>query len=229
MKSPFTIPFAAVALFFAAGAFAGAPSTQPDDAPPLPATRASMNVIAHIQHKLHGIVSVESDFVETKKLAMLNHTLKISGHIGLAKPDRMIWIVREPVKYAIRIEGDEVKQWDEDTNRVDTMHLGGDPTFRAVSEQIQAWFLGDYKILGDSYTVYQTQQQPVALAFIPNPQSVVSKLIKRIDLTFNADETYIETLIIRETGGDVTTIHFINSQINQPVKAGTWEMPPNEP
>lgn len=204
-------------------------STQPGAESPLPATRASLDVISHIQQQLHGINSVESDFVETKNLAMLNHTLNITGHIGLAKPDRMIWIVRTPVKYAVRIEGDEVKQWDEDTNKVDTVHLGGDPTFKAVSEQIQAWFLGDYKVLGDSYTVYQLQQQPVSLAFVPNPQSVISKLIKRIDLTFNPEETYIDTLVIRETGGDVTSIHFINSRINQPVPPSAWEMPPNEP
>jgi outer membrane lipoprotein-sorting protein len=217
-----------ILLLLAGTAGADGPSSQPEDAPGLPTTRASMDVIAHIQKQLHGITSVESDFVEHKNLAMLNHTLTISGHIGLAKPDRLIWIVREPVKYAIRIEGDEVRQWDEDTNHVDVIHLGGDPTFRAVSEQIQAWFLGDYKVLGDSYDVYLTQAQPVALAFIPNVQSMVSKLIKRIDVTFNPDETYIDTMVLRETGGDVTTIHFINTRVNQPIPEGAWEMPPNE-
>jgi outer membrane lipoprotein-sorting protein len=224
----FRIFAAGFVLFLAGIASADGPGTQPDDAPELPTTRASLEVIAHIQKQLHGISSVESDFVEQKKLAMLNHTLKISGHIVLAKPDRMIWIVRDPVKYAIRIKGDEVSQWDEDTNRVDVIHLGNDPTFKAVSEQIQAWFLGDYKVIGDSYDVYLTQAQPVSLAFIPSGQSMVSKLIKRIDLKFNPEETYIDTLVIREAGGDVTSIHFINSRVDQPIAAGAWEMPPNE-
>jgi hypothetical protein len=57
---------------------------------------------------------------------------------------------------------------------------------------------------------------------------MVSKLVKRIDLTFNPQETYIDTMVIRETGGDVTTIHFINTRVNQPIAEGTWEMPPNE-
>lgn len=228
MKSALRIFAAGVVIFVTGIAAADGPDTQPADAPAVPTTRASMDVISHIQKQLHGITSVESDFVEEKNLAMLNHTLRISGHIGLAKPDRLIWIVREPVKYAVRIEGEEVEQWDEDTNHVDVIHLGGDPTFKAVSEQIQAWFLGNYKVLGDSYDVYLTQQQPVSLAFIPNGQSMVSKLIKRIDLTFNPDETYIDTMVLRETGGDVTTIHFINTRVNQPVSEGTWEMPPNE-
>ncbi len=228
MNVALKIVAAGLVLIAAGIAAADGPGTQPDDAPSLPTTRASMDVIAHIQKQLHGITSVEADFVEQKELAMLNHTLTITGHIGLAKPDRLIWIVRRPVQYAVRIEGDEVRQWDEDTNHVEVIHLGGDPTFRAVSQQIQAWFLGDYKVLGDSYDVYLTQAQPVSLAFIPNGQSMVSKLIKRIDVTFNPDETYIETMVLRETGGDVTAIHFINTRVNQPMTEGTWEMPPNE-
>ena len=228
MKFAFGI-FAAAVVALAVGiAAADGPATQKVRVPALPTTRASMDVIAHIQKQLHGITSVEADFVEQKTLSMLNHTLTIRGHLGLAKPNRLIWIVREPVKYAIRIEGDEVQQWDEDTNRVDVIHLGGDPTFKAVSEQIQAWFLGNYRVLGDSYDVYLTGQQPVSLAFMPNGQTMVSKLIKRIDLTFNGGETYIDTMVLWETGGDVTTIHFINSRVNQPINEGTWEMPPNE-
>ena len=67
--------FAAGFVLILMGAVADGQSTQPDDAPGLPTTRASMDVISHIQKQLHGISSVESDFVEHKKLAMLDHTL----------------------------------------------------------------------------------------------------------------------------------------------------------
>ncbi|HEY1921500.1 MAG TPA: outer membrane lipoprotein carrier protein LolA, partial [Tepidisphaeraceae bacterium] len=182
------------AFFILSHARLSAQATQPSPDASLPTTRATLEVVQHLQKQLHGINTVDSDFVETKKLAMLNHTLVIKGHVGLAKPDRLIWIVRQPVRYAVRIEGDEVQQWDEDTNKVETIHLGGDPTFRAISQQIQAWFLGDYKLLGDNYDLYVTQQQPLSLAFMPHGDSAVTKLIKRIDLTFIADETYIDTM-----------------------------------
>ncbi len=69
---------------------------------------------------------------------------------------------------------------------VKTVNLGGDPTFKAVTQQMQAWFLGDYKALGDSYDVYVNAQQPLSLGFVPNDSTMVSKLISRIDLTFSA-------------------------------------------
>jgi len=228
MNSRIRILLAGLTLFLAPAARADIPTTQPSDSPPAPTTRASIEVIAHLQKQLHGINTVDADFIEQKNLAMLNHTLTIRGHLGLAKPDRLIWIVRQPVKYAVRIEGDEVRQWDEDTNHVQVIHLGGDPTFKAVSEQIQAWFLGDYKALGESYDLYLTQEQPVSLAFMPKGNSAVTKILKRIDLTFDAPETYIDTMVVREAGGDTTTIKFINVHVNQPINDETWEMPPHD-
>jgi len=211
-------------------AFAGAQTTQPDNPSTQPAgqVRASMKIIEGVQQHLKGIASVETDFVEEKKLAMLDHTLTIDGHMALQKPDRLIWIVRDPVKYAVRIVGDEVSQWDEDTDHVQTVHLGGDPTFKAITQQMQAWFLGNYKALGDSYDVYVNAQQPLSLGFVPNSATMVSKLISRIDLTFSPDENYIDTMVISETGGDVTTLKFSGARINQPISDQIWEMPPHE-
>jgi len=194
-----------------------------------PATRASMDIIQGVQQHLKGIASVEADFSEEKRLAMLDHTLEIDGHMALEKPDRLIWIVRDPVKYAVRIAGDEVSQWDEDTNQVQTVHLGGDPTFKAITQQMQAWFLGNYKALGDSYDVYVNSNQPLSLGFVPSSSTMVSKLIKRIDLTFGADESYIDTMVISEASGDVTTLKFSGTRVNQPISRDIWEMPPHAP
>jgi outer membrane lipoprotein carrier protein len=191
-----------------------------------PATRASTDVIEHVQHQLKNVASVETDFVEKKNLAMLKHTLTIRGHLALQKPDRLIWIVKEPVKYAVRIIGDEVRQWDEDTNRVEVIHLGGDPTFKAISQQMQAWFLGNYKELGDSYEVLLLNNDPLSLSFVPKSSQMVAKIITSVDLTFDHDIAYIDTMTIKEPGGDITEIHFANHKVNQPIGQEIWEMPP---
>lgn len=193
-----------------------------------PTTRISLQQLNHLQSELKDVATVEADFVEEKTLSMLNHTLTIRGHFALQKPDRLIWIVREPVRYAIRIQGDEVRQWDEDTNRVDVIHLGGDPTFKAVSEQIQAWFLGDYEGLSKSYEVAVLSDNPLSLRFVPQSDSMMGKVMSRIDIVFARDERYIEKMVLNESGGDVTVLTFVHTQVNQPIKDEIWRMPPNE-
>jgi outer membrane lipoprotein-sorting protein len=202
-------------------------TTQPS--PPAPATtRISAQMLQHLQFKLKDVTSVEADFVEKKNLVMLNHTLTIRGHFALQKPGKFIWIVQEPVKYAIRVEGDEVQQWDEDTNRVDVIHLGGDPTFKAITEQMQAWFLGNYEALAKNYTVDVLSENPLSLRFAPFGDSMAAKIMRQIQLTFASDERYIDKMVVTEAGGDTTALEFIGTQLNQPIKNEIWRMPPNE-
>ncbi|MGD0463268.1 MAG: outer membrane lipoprotein carrier protein LolA [Tepidisphaeraceae bacterium] len=218
---------ACIGLGLAGLSAAADPTTQPAGSQPA-ATRVSPELVKHIQHQLQDVTTVEADFVELKNLAVLNHTLTIRGHMALEKPGKFIWIVREPVRYAIRLEDDEVRQWDEDTDRVDVIRLGGDPTYKAISDQMRAWFLGNYGALAKDYEVDVLSENPLSLRFEPQADSVVAKFMQRIVLTFAADQRYIEKMVVSETGGDTTTLEFVHTQLNQPVKDDIWRMPPNE-
>ncbi len=201
------------------------PATQPA-ADPGPTTRVSLEVLEHLQQQLKTVDTVQADFTQEKQLSVLNHKVTISGRFALQKPDKLVWIVRDPVKYAIRIEGEEIRQWDEDTNQVQVIHLGGDPTFAAVNQQLQAWFMGDLKTLGDGYDAELEGEHPLRLLFVPKGQSMVAKVIKQIDLTFGKSEQYIDKMVVTEASGDVTTLQFKDTKINQPIPKETWAIPP---
>jgi outer membrane lipoprotein-sorting protein len=193
-----------------------------------PATRPSDELLQHLQQQLATVQTVESDFVQVKNLTMLKHEMTIKGHFALQKPNRLMWSVQEPVRYAIRIEGDEIKQWDEDTNQVQTIHLGSDPTFQAITEQIQAWFEGDYKVLAQSYDVELMGENPLSLGFVPKGDTMVAKVVGRVDLTFGKSELYIDKMVVHEAGGDTTTLQYLNTDLNKPIDAKIWEMPPHD-
>ncbi len=206
-------------------ALADGPTTAPATQPARP---ASPELLERVQKDLQTVNTVEADFVQEKNLAMLNHKLIIKGHFALEKPDHVVWIVREPVKYAISVKGDLVKQWDEDANTVQVIHLGGDPTFKAISEQINAWFMGDYKALAAGYDVTVISDTPLTLGFSPKADSMVAKMLGQISIAFGKEGKYIDTMVIRETSGSVTTLHYIDPKINEPVKKEIWEIPPHD-
>ncbi len=196
--------------------------------PAAPTTQLSAQQLADIQSKLHQVQSVQADFVQEKRLSIMSHTITLSGRFALAKPDRFIWIVDQPVRYAIRIQGEEVQQWDQDTNKVETNHLGGDPTFKAVANQMQAWFLGDYEVLAKSYDVQLLSEKPLSLGFTPAADSMVAAVVKHVAITFAEDERYIDQIVVDEVGGDKTTLKFIGARVNEAVPDDVWRMPPNE-
>jgi outer membrane lipoprotein carrier protein len=205
--------------------FANPPTTAPTTqaADPKPASR---ELLAHLQKTLTTVDTMQANFIQKKHLMMLKHTLTIKGRFAMAKPNKVIWIVDEPTRYAIRVNGEEITQWDQDTNQTQVMHVGNDPTFQAITQQIQAWFLGDYKVLEKSYDVYLLSEQPLSLRFAPQGGTMVSKLVKNIEITFNKDQLQIDKMVVNETTGDSTTLEYSDTKLNDPIPPSTWEIPP---
>jgi hypothetical protein len=57
---------------------------------------------------------------------------------------------------------------------------------------------------------------------------MVAKLLKDVEVTFNSDQRYINTMVVREAGGDTTTLSFSGTRVNEPVATQIWEMPPHD-
>jgi outer membrane lipoprotein-sorting protein len=228
MKTPriaTTLALALSAIPNGHGSFADPPATAPVTQPadPLPAPR---ELLAHLQKTLTTVDTMQANFIQKKNLTMLKHTVTIKGRFAMAKPNKVIWIVDEPRRFAIRVNGEEITQWDQDTNQIQVMHVGNDPTFQAITQQIQAWFLGDYKVLEKSYDVYLLSDQPLSLRFAPQPGTMVSKLVKNIEITFNKNQLQIDKMVVNETSGDSTTLEYSDTRLNDPIQPGTWEIPP---
>jgi outer membrane lipoprotein-sorting protein len=209
---------------------AASSTTQPSEAHPPEArealTVAPLKVLSRVQENLGKIESVQADFDEEKYLAVLNHPVKFRGSFVLKLPDQMIFIVREPALYAVRVDGETVSQWDKDTGNLQVIHLAGDPGYKAASEQIQAWILGNFQALAQSYDVYIVRQEPLSLRFVPKAASVIAKVIKNVEVTFNKDETNIDSMVIRETSGDRMTFRFHHPLVNERIAKGSWDIPP---
>jgi outer membrane lipoprotein-sorting protein len=224
--------FAGAAGLIAASGRADGPATQ--SAGTEPATQLSPSatdaVIQQLQRTLATVNTVESDFVEEKQLTMLDHTLVIHGHFALEKPDRMIWIISDPMQCVFSLSGEDIKQWDSESKVVSDFNAQGNPTFQAVSDQLKGWFSSDYKLLKQSYSVSVTSQDPLTLEFVPLPNTMSAGMFGRVVVTFGKDEKYITSMQIQEAGenaGNLTTIRYVNTHINEPVQPQTWEIPPH--
>ena len=183
-------------------------------------------LLKDLRQRLEGIKTVQADFVQEKNLKVFQHTLVIRGKFAVERPKRLIWHVTDPVKYSISVAGDDVRFWDEDTNKVNTIHIGPSHNFRAVFEQFQGWFLGDYRSLEESYAVVVEEKDPLTVSFGPKANSPMAKMIKGVTVVFKAESAYLDSLTINEGSGDATHIRFLNTKVNQPIANEIWEIPP---
>ena len=179
--------------------------------------------LLELETKMSGIGSVKTRFIQEKELVMFKHKIILEGMLFLKKPDRLAWHVQKPMRYSTIIDGDMIRQWDEETDQVHRISLIKNPVFEAVIAQMKMWFLGAYVDLESDYKVTIRRRNPFILEFIPRDTTVASSIINQIVVTFREDERYISGIRIEEKNGDSTQFTFIDTRLNSPVDPVAWK------
>ncbi len=174
--------------------------------------------------KASAFTTLKTDFIQEKEMAMFRAKLVITGRIYLKKPNTIAWHVDSPMKYSVLITDTRIRQWDEDTNKIQELSLKKNPVFRNVLNQLSVWFSGDYRSLLETNDAVIVQKKPIVLDFVPKDNAITKKIIKNITVTFRQDETYLKQIRIRELSGDVTTITFNNTVLNIPLDNSNFEV-----
>jgi outer membrane lipoprotein-sorting protein len=201
----------------------GVPAAAADDHANLPDMAAFLKEIGK---SVSDFTTLKTEFVQEKEMAMFKEKLVIRGRIFLQKPNKVAWHVDSPVRYSVLITDKLIRQWDEDTNKVQEISLVKNPVFQTVLNQLTVWFSGDYSSLLTINDVRKLQNDPVVLEFVPLQNNPARKVIKSITITFREDRKYLKQIRIREQGGDVTSINFNNTLMNVPLDKDSFEVRP---
>lgn len=168
--------------------------------------------------------TLSTEFAQEKTMALFRDKLVLKGRIFLEKPNKVAWHVDSPIRSSILITDKIIRQWDEDTNRVQEISLAKNPVFQNALNQLTVWFSGDYSSLIGVNRITIRKQEPLVIEFLPTEKNIAHRVIKKITITFRDDRTYLQQIRIEERSGDVTTIHFRNTQLNVPLDAGSFEV-----
>ena len=177
-----------------------------------------------IGKKASSFKTLKTEFIQEKKMVMFKNKLVMKGRIYLEKPNKIAWHVDSPVRYSVLITDKLIRQWDEDTNKVQEISLAKNPIFQNVLGQMTVWFSGEYGSLLDTNDVRIKKRDPLVIEFVPRDNNVSKKVIKSITITFREDQNYLQQLRIQENSGDVTTINFLHTILNAPLTSKQFEV-----
>ena len=182
------------------------------------------DVLQRLEERMSGVRTLTADFVQEKYLIVLEEPLVLKGTIFMQKPDLFSWIVREPLRYSMVIQGEVVRQWDEDTRRVEKISLSKNPVFKMAIQQLRDWLSGAYKSMLGQYEVTVLDRSPISLEFVPRDTALVQGVIDRVTVEFDRDERYIWRIQIFEKQGDRTLITFVDTLLNAPIAPAAWKV-----
>ncbi len=181
-------------------------------------------ILSDLEKKMQQIETLHTHFVQKKQSSLFQREIRLQGSIAMQKPDHFAWRTESPLRYAIVAANGKISQWDEDTDRVEILSFSSSPVVRMVIEQMQAWFYGAYGALMDQYEITLVSKEPLVLKFVPNERGPVSGMIRSVTLRFQADLSYIESILIEEKNGDHASMEFTGTVLNSKMDTEVWEV-----
>lgn len=184
------------------------------------------STLVELEKAFSKIKTVQTDFVQTKKLKLFKNPVKIKGQVILEVPDHLLWRVHEPIQYVFMLKGKNAVEWDQETNKIKKIPFSDNPVFKEVIIQIKSWFSGEFSQLKKSYTLNILTEKPLVLSFKPKENNKAVHVIEEIRIVIREDRRYIDSMTINEVSGDTTITTFQNVSINKDIPAKSWEIKP---
>jgi len=179
-----------------------------------------------LEERMSGVQTLKAGFVQRKFLAVLEQPLVLEGELYMQKPALFAWHVRKPLRYSMVIRDEVVRQWDEDSRRVETISLSRNPAFKLAIRQLRGWFSGAYSSMLAEYEVTLLSEAPISLRFVPREDGFAKAVVESVTVVFGNDERYIREMQVTEKGGDRTLLTFLDTQLNGPIDASAWKVEP---
>ncbi len=188
-------------------------------AAPLRAAGPEDEVLARLARNAAQIETLRGRVTQEKRLEMFQDTVVSKGRFAYRRPDQLRWELTEPVASGFVITGSSGRRWHGLTGKTEAFALESDPMMRVVAGQILASVRADFTPLQKEYRVSVAAETPMTLLLEP---LIPNAFVERVTVAFSKGSEHVETVTIREKGGDQTTIRFTEVEMNRPLPDGTF-------
>lgn len=176
--------------------------------------------VAKISAETKEIKTLQSDFIQTKKMDFLDKNIVTQGKMSLKSPNTLSWKYTKPYQYSIIFKDNKI--FINDQGKKSTVDAKS-KTFEKINKLIVGSSNG--KMFSDpefSVAYFKNTTSNIA-KFIPKSAQLL-KYIKQIELQFPKNESTVSQVNMTEASGDTTNIVFKNTKINAPIPASEFSL-----
>jgi len=176
----------------------------------------AMKDVAGFKEKLVAlstkVTTIESDFVQEKKLSVLTNKIISKGQFCYKKENNIRWEYLIPYHYLIIISNDKIfikedrnqKQYDMQSNKM----------FQEMNKFISGCIQGDILKNEKDYKIgYFEDDKSYFVSLVPLDEKV-RKMLGEVQIWFSRADLTVSRINMVESGGDYTKIDFNNKKLN---------------
>lgn len=179
--------------------------------------------IDHISASAGKIKSMRCSFTQTKNLSMLADKVTSSGVLLYSHPGRLRWEYKSPYKYLFIFNGEKVHIGSK--SKKETIDVRKNKVYREVARIMMSTITGQV-LSGSSDFICDISGTPASWIVTMTPKKKELKLIfKKIELTFNRNDSTVSGIKIYEKNGDTTDLKFSDISINPAINETVFAIP----
>lgn len=176
--------------------------------------------VTKISAETKEIKTLQSDFVQTKKMDFLDKNIVTQGKMSLKSPNTLSWKYTKPYQYSIIFK--ENKIFINDQGKKSSVDAKS-KTFEKINKLIVGSSNG--KMFNDpEFSVAYFKNGNFNIAKFTPKSAQLLKYIKQIELSFPKNQTTVSQVNMTEASGDTTNIVFKNTKINAPIPASEFSL-----
>lgn len=176
--------------------------------------------VTKISAETKEIKTLQSDFVQTKKMDFLDKNIVTQGRMSLKSPNMLSWKYTKPYQYSIIFK--ENKIFINDQGKKSSVDAKS-KTFEKINKLIVGSSNGQMFSDPEFVVRYFKNDSYNIAKFIPKSAQLL-KYIKQIELHFPKNQSTVSQVNMTEASGDTTNIVFKNTKINAPIPAAEFTL-----
>ena len=159
------------------------------------------------------ITSIKSDFVQEKKLSVMNKRIMSKGKFLFKKENKLRLEYIEPFAYLMAVNKDKI--YIKDEGKVSTYDGRSNKLFRQINVMILASIQGTGNNK-DFQSAYYENEKHYLLILKPLTKSV-NEMIKSLEIYLDKKDCSVSKFEMVEPTGDFTSIQLLTKEINVPI------------
>ena len=179
-------------------------------------------VLEKMEKSSNALHSLHCDFVQSKKMKILNKEMISKGVLYFKKPDKIRWQYTTPYDYTFIMNGDKVQiKSAKSTKNID---IQGNKIFRQITTIILNTVTGGGIMNSSDFDVTLYKQGDAYFAKMLPKKKEVKQVYAAIEVYFNSALTMVETIKMIEKSGEYTIVKLLSPKVNTTINESIFKV-----
>lgn len=169
-------------------------------------------IIEKIDKSAKTMSTMQCDFTQTKSMKMLNKEMVSTGSMYYKTPNKLRWQYTSPYDYIFVLSGDKVSM--KSAKSTKNIDVQGNKMFRKITDIILNCITGGSLKSSADFKLEVYKSDNIHFAKLYPKKKEMKQLYTCIELYFNPELTFVNTVKMQEKTGDITTVKLTNIKTN---------------